>query len=350
MPTLSRPGIRLGGSDENQDFTVKFSGEVLAKFAETNIMMPLTKTRSLSGAKSCTFPVVGDASTIYHEAGDSVITDQGANHKAASGNIDYLSNVQSTEVEIFLDNPLTSSVMVTDIDELKQHWEARRHYSDAIARALSKEVDENIISTVFAAAKSANPITGVAASHADEGREITDSTVGTSTTLAAITAANLKGFAFASAETFDKLNVPSDQRYLLVRPAEYYLLAQDTAIINSDYTAKANGGLDTGRVMNVAGLTVISSNNFRSADEDAFTAPGVKQHLHTATMGYNADWTNVGAMAFTPECAGTVKAADLKVGVEYQMDRLATLIMATLVMGHGVLRESCATWLKCTGS
>lgn len=324
---LSRPGQEVGAGDENANFLKVFSGEVLAAFDQANLFMPVTTVRSIASGKSAVFPALGKAGVNWHTAGESVITDQDA------ASADYLTNLKSTEKEIFVDDPLLSSVMVSQIDTLKSHWDSRSQYTTAIGRALAIEADTHILSTILAGAATANE--NVAS---QTGTGITN----TSHTDARL-AADLVGFAFDTAQAMDERNVPEDGRYLAVRPKGYYKLAQYVNLLDKDLNS-ANGGIDAGKVFEVAGLKILKTNSFLAADSDLVADGGAKNDPHAgAGIGYNMDWTTVGACAFQSGGVGTVKLLDLAIESEYQVERQAWLIVAKYVMGHNWLRpESCA--------
>ena len=335
--TLSRPGSNLGDhTAENANFLKLFAGEVLSTFAEQNKLMPLTRVRTISGGKSATFPVIGTASAKWHTAGESVISDTDADTSP------YLSDVKSTEKEIFIDDPLVSGVLHADIDRLKNHWDERSEYSSAIARALAKEADIHIMATIMGAGLAANSIT--AASASSEGRVFTisggDATVGS----------KLVEAAFSATETMDNLDVPREDRVMLVRPKQFYKLAQETSLINKDFV-ESNGDYSKGTVFSVAGFQVVMTNNMPVADLSSTSTgmSGAKNDpMGGGGVGYNGGWDSVGCLFFQKQAVGTVKLADLTVGTDYHLDRLATLILAQYAMGHGVLRPECA--IKCEAS
>ena len=326
MVDVSRLGENLAdGGDANTNFLKVWAGEILATFQEANKFMPLTMSRTISTGKSATFPVIGTAAAKWHTPGESVITDQDA------GSTAYLSKIKVTEREIFIDDCLVSSVLVDDLDAMKSHWDYRSEYSSAIGRALAKEADEHILATIYAGATAAANIPGVTAA----GTQILDGDALTNTD-------SLIQSAFDIAQTFDENDVPSEDRYFAVKPAQYYQLAEKTDLVNRDFTS-GNGDYADGSVMKVAGLTIVKTNNF-GGDDDQVADSGAKNDVFgSAGIGYNGDWSNIVALGFHRSAVGTVKMADLSVATEYQLERLSTLMLAKYAMGHNYLRpEACA--------
>ena len=112
---ISRLGQSLAAGDDNALFLKIFAGEVLATFQEVNKFMGLQVTRTITSGKSASFPVIGTAGARWHTPGESVITD------ADSQGTAYLSKIKHTEREIFIDDCMVSSVLIDDLDSLKNH-------------------------------------------------------------------------------------------------------------------------------------------------------------------------------------------------------------------------------------
>lgn len=368
--TLSRPGYNLAtGTDPalaNANFMEQFTGEVLAEFQEVNKLMALTQTHTISSGKSATFAAVGKASTKRHVVGESVIIDSG-----------YLSNIKSTEKEIFVDEPLTSSVLVADIDMLKEHWDSRREYTRMLGRALAVEADKNIAATIACAVLANTTIEDTlpwgrdnVASGGGDGRIYggvsgdftTNYGGGVGDVVDASVAANIKKFAYHASEILDTKFVPPEDRYLLLRPKQYYLLAQDTDVVSVDFNEGVNGGLNTGRVLNIAGLQIVMCVNMPTTDTgaaDSAVLNDMYDNLGTTDLadkgivngeGYGmAHWPEIGALAFHRSAVGTVKLADIGVEHDRIVERRGDLIVADYAMGHNILRPECAVgWFNCT--
>ncbi len=318
----------LDGND-NSLFLKLWAGEVLATFQESNKLMPLHMTRTISTGKSAAFPAVGTAGVAWHEAGDDVLTDQD------SASADYLQKVKVSEREIFVDDPLVSSVLISDIESVKNHWDSRRELTSSVGRALAKEADEHIAATILAAARTTTPT-------------ITGNPAGANIAMATTTGPNLVTAAFTAAEQLDENDVPSDDRYFLVRPSEYYLLAQETSLIDRDFGGANNGVYAEGTVLKVAGFAIVATNNMPTTDLSATADGGARNDPFGASgIGYNGDWTDgssgqVQALAFHKSAVGTVKLMDLSVASEHILQRMSTLVLASYAMGHNVLRPESA--------
>jgi len=328
MATLSRLGAVNGGADKQETFLRLFAGEVLSTFQENNKFLDKTIVRTLSQGKSATFPVVGTASAAWHTPGNSVIIDgDGAN------------DIPLAEKEIFIDDCLVSNVLIDDLDALKLHWDHRSEFSSLLGRALAKECDVHVLSAIYSAANATGPtVTGGPTT-----AKIVDADAETSPT-------SLIDSIFDAAQQLDENDVPREDRYVALRPSNYYNLMNDTGtasnLVNRDYTRDGNGNIADGFVLRVAGFTIVPTNNMETTDRSASGDAGAKNTPWAADKGYNADWSDVVALCFHRSCAGTVKMADLQVLSEYQVDRLAWLLLARYAMGHNALRPECAVAIE----
>jgi len=355
--TPSRLGQVNLANDVDALFLKVFSGEIIASFEEANLMLPITKVRTISSGKVASFAVTGVASAQYHTPGESVLstgdTTGYGNTTASStaamtvafdgGSNKYLQRFRHNEKQIFIDDVLVSSVFVADIDELKNHYDVRSTYSREIGRALAYTADKNLIRTVIAGARVATDrFGGTNATYL--GAQIDVSAASSSTNASEDLIAAL----FSAAQKMDEANVPTDGRYALLTPANYYKLVNGDGAkiaINKDYGG--NGNIAKGQIVEIAGITVMKSNHIPTASETSATnvhnASGIKNDPF-ATNGVGYGQANFGAtegIVFHTDAVGTVKLMDLSVESDYIMDRLGTLMLAKYAMGHGILREEC---------
>jgi len=242
MPDFVNPS-RLGqvnlANDADALFLKVFSGEIITTFEKYNVMMPLHRVRTIQSGKSATFPVTGVASAKYHTPGESILSEASGTAGFASGVSGgatygspiafdtgaspvskYLNRFKHNEKVIFIDDVLVSSTFVADIDEMKNHYDVRSIYSTEIGRALAYTADKNLIRTVVAGARKTTDRFGVASG--------TDTTylgaqvgIGTSPTGDSI----IEGL-FGVARRMDEKNVPSADRFAILRPDMYYALVR----------------------------------------------------------------------------------------------------------------------------
>ena len=348
----SRLGQVNNAGDNDALFLKVFSGEILQVFEEANLMLPLTTTRNISSGKQASFPVVGVASAKYHTPGESVmhqdvtttLTEGEPNTFAHTAANKYLSRIKHTERLISIDGMLVSTAFIADIDEAKNHWDVRSAYTTQIGRELAYSADRAMIRTVIAGARAGTDRFG--GSDAKFLGAAIDNASG-----ASYTADELVTTCAEVAQKMDEASVPSEGRYMILTPADYYTLVKSgNNAINTDFGGM--GSIATGEIAQVSGIRLMKSNHIPTTNESG-TADAVlgddliNNDLFGADTGYSgADFSNTVGIAFQTEAIGTVKLLDLAVESEYQMDRLGTLMLAKYAMGHGILREECCFEIK----
>jgi hypothetical protein len=316
---ISRPGEKQGGSTNATElFLQKFAGEVLTTFETEALFKDLTNTRTIQNGKSAQFPAVGVALSKYHTPGDSLIE---------TGT--YLNNMAHTEKVITIEGLLTASAILSNLDEAMNHYDVRSVYSSEIGRALAKSFDKAVAQTTILAARSvSNFATGGAENYfaANTNKLAVNNTATDGVVLAQQVLIALR--------KLDEQDVPSDNRYVAVRPAQYWLLVE--ALTKGDFKAPytgVTGVFENGKIAMVGGATIVKSNNIPSTDlsSDANT--------HSSRQ---SDYSKTQAIVFHPNATGVVKLLDIGVESEYQIERQATLMVAKYAVGHGILRPECA--------
>ena len=321
---LSRPGMLDNAGDQNELFLKQWAGEVLASFEEACVMMPCHTVRTIASGKSAQFPAVGTANARYHTPGESIIEDQDA------GGNDYLTPVATGEITVTINDLLVSGVFVANIDEAKNHWDVRSEYTRQMGFALANAADTTLINYGFAGARATTDRFGNTSPTTYLGTKIDIGDAGNG--------AHLLAGIVDAAQAMDEKNVPANDRFCVMAPAEYYLLVEENKdAINRDYGNDGNGSLASGVVLSVAGIQILKSNHLPTADwtpdaGDLGSASGA--HDFVGTAGHD-----VKALCFQRSALGTVKLMDLSVESEYQVERQGTLMVARYAMGHDVLRH-----------
>ena len=311
--TPSRLGlVNNTGTDYDALFLKQFAGEVLTTFETNNVFKPLHTVRTISQGKSAQFPVTGIASASYHVAGENILD---------SGN-SYLSQIKHAEKVINIDSMLTANTMIYELDEAMNHYDVRSIYTGELGRALALKFDKTIAQVLALAARGSTTISGgnggtvlaKGASGLDTGSEIADAI-------------------YDAAESLDGKDVPENDRYCVMKPAEYYLLVQHLAAVGN---ANAVGSYVEGDVVKVAGMRVIKSNNVPSTDVGSAEA-GV-----SSDNTYHGDFSDTKIICWQKSAIGTVKLLDLKLESERKIEFQGSLFVARYAMGHGILRPEAA--------
>ncbi len=299
---------RLGQADLAGDvkslFLKVFTGEVMTTFAETNVVLPYVRQRTIASGKSASFAIVGKAQAAYHTPGTEIVG----------------KNIAANEVVITIDDLLIADTFISNIDEAMNHYDVRSIYSTELGRVLANTLDKHLLQLGVLAARS--------------GARITGETGGTSITAAGSTSDQLIDALFDAAQVFDEKDVAMDDRVAFMRPAQYYALAHNTKILNKDWGGA--GAYADGTALRVAGIELVKTNHLPSA----VVADG---SLNAGTGNkYAGDFTGVQALVMQKGAIGTVKLMDLAMESEYDMRRQGNLMLAKYAMGHGVLAPQAA--------
>ncbi len=293
----SRSGnINIVGGDDRALFLKQFSGEILRTFHQVNQTRDKHIIRQMKNGKSAQFPVVGQVEAAYHTPGEEILGDQ----------------VPHNERVIVIDDQLVAPIFVPEVDDMINHYDVRSAYAEEAGIELATEWDVHVLQKVIQGARASATLTGgdggfvsTLAGYANDG---------------AVIASGL----FLGAQSLDEHNVMNNDRYAFFRPAQYYLLAQTTNVINRDWGGQ--GAYAEGTVLKVAGIHIEKSNNVPSTN------------VTTGPNTYRADYSNTQGVIFHKSAVGTAKLMDMRMRMDYDERRLGTLIVAKFLMGTEFLR------------
>jgi len=301
--TPSRLGAQNNGSDKSALFLKVFSGEVLASYNTKTVMADKIRTRSITSGKSAQFPAIGKIGAEYHAVGAEIVG----------------SSVEHGERVITIDDMLISHTFIANIDEAKNHYEVRSEYSRQMGDALAQTFDRNLLSMAVKEARTPSSAT------------VADMGVASSVALGATpTTTQIIDGLYSAAETLDVADVAEDDRFVIVTPAVYYALVQDSKLVNRDYVSN-NGDYADGKILRVAGMPIVKSNNL-ALDH---TATGT----NVANLAkYDVDASATKALVLHKSALGCVKLMDVASESEYDIRRQGTLMVSKMAVGHGILR------------
>lgn len=302
--TPSRIGQINGAGAVDALFLKVFSGEVLTAFHRTNVFLDKTMVRTISSGKSAQFPATGTTVAAYHTPGTE-ITGNSVNH---------------AERVITIDDLLVASAFLSNIDEAMNHYDVRGIYSDEVGKVLAETMDANIAKVGVLAARATATVTG-----GNGGTALTNANYGTDST-------TLASGLFTAAQTLDEKNVPDADRYAYFRPAQYYLLAQNTTVINQWYGGQ--GAISDGTVLKVGGLQIVKTNALPNTN------------VATGPTAYQGNFSTTVGLVMNKGAVGTVKLLDLATESDYDIRRQGTLLVAKYAVGHGIIRPEAAVELK----
>ena len=302
--TPSRIGAINGGVDKDALFLKVFAGEVLTAFAETNVFMSRHMVRTIEHGKSASFPASGKGTASYHTPGKQLLG-TGVNH---------------AERIITIDDLLVADRSIAQIDEAKNHYDVRSIYSRDVGMALSRAFDMNVAQVAALAARASATVTG-----GNGGTRVEAATIKTD-------AAVLEDSIFAAAQALDEKDVPDTDRYVFLKPEQYYLLVNSTSrSINRDFGGR--GSPADGTIFSIAGIQIVKSNNVPSTN------------IATGPTAYQGNFTTTAGIVMHQSAVGTVKLLDLSVEMQWLIEYQTNLIVGKYAVGHGILRPESAVEL-----
>lgn len=311
--TVSRLGQNLSTGDTDALFLKLFSGEVLTVFEAENVTSSRTMVRSITSGKSSQFPVMGRASAFYHTPGNEILG----------------GSIKHSEKVIVIDDLLIAPTFIADIDEAKNHYETRSHYSTETGRVLAQTWDKHVLQVgVLAARTTTANIPG----ESPAGTVITEAATGDF-----LDANKLAASLYAAAQALDEKNIPEQDRVAYLPPAAYYTLVQSDKAINRDFDGA--GSFSKGKIFEVAGIEIVKTNNLPTANVAASTVAGGSRD------SYVGDFTKTAGLVMHKSAVGTVKLMDLSTRSDYDPRRLGYQVVAKFAVGHGVLRPEAAVEL-----
>lgn len=335
MADVSFPS-RFGlDSGDNQALFLKvFANEVLVAFEDFNIMKGLTRRRTITSGKSAQFPIVGTADAVYHTVGEDLLRETVGTVTVPK----YLSRPGTGEKVISIDNMLTSSTLVSKIDELMAHWDVRGPYAQAMGRALAEKYDLSLMQVCFNGSEQSGALSGEGSWDAG-GVQLTDTDFLTDTD-------SIKTTIEDAAQSFDERDIPKNDRHFVLRPEQYRMLlshvpnitaAGATVQIGSTLTPGVGADVGKGTVNMYHGFHLWASNRI-----DDLINLGNITAAETGQRGtdYTGDFTNAAAVFFQREGLGTVELLSLQTETEYVIEFQADVLLAKMAVGHGVLHEA----------
>jgi hypothetical protein len=301
--------------------------ELLSAFDRACVFKGKVRERNIKGGKSAAFPVSGKADAGYHVPGTPIL---GATNSPGDRN----------EQLINLDGLMIADQVIYDLDEMMNYYDVRQDVTHQLGQALAREWDKRAARVLYAAAKtSTEPL----AKAGNAGR------IGQSQTLSAGYAAatsNAKGDELvakisALKVAMAKKDVPTSDLLCVVGPDEYDVLLDSTRAINADFNGAGgeNGSFASGRVLRVKGIPVIESNHVTQA---AYT-----NGAYDKNTAYQQDLSKNKAIVFHRDAIGvlTLRSPSLQVtpqGGDFNIMYQASLMVARMAIGMGVLRAECA--------
>lgn len=285
-------------------FITNYKLDIMKAFARKCIFKDLHRVHTIDHGNSSTFYFTGKAAAHYHTPGQMIL---GTNNPPISKTV------------INVDGLLLADIMLDNLEEAMLHIDVRQEFSSQQGIALANFMDERLARLFYLAARCAP--------------KNNDHPGGSVITVkdAATNGANLAAAIKAAALTLDEKEVPEEDRFIVVKPAQYYLLTEVKDLINRDYGG--SGSIKDVNLQSIANMTIKKSMALPNGN-NVTIQDAMENNVYTG------DFTNSVAIVANKGAVGTVKLKDVKVkisGSEIGQLFEATLITATYAMGHGIL-------------
>ena len=301
-------GVRGVASDMDMALKV-FSGLVLTAFERKNIGVGMIKVMNAGKAKQVQFPVIAqlaDTAGASYVVGTDVAT----------------SLIPVKERVITIGAPTYVALNISGLEEKVLGYETRSELSKQLGESLATKIDKAVFAQVLVASQTSGTIGGEVMQ--PDGSEVNNDAISAGATPEAKGDALLA--ALFEANTLLKQKEVTGEPIFVTTPANYNYLVQGGKGIHRDYTS-GNGGLDTGNIVQIAGIKIMWSN-----------------HLPVGTsVDVGGSAKKLQGLLFTPDCVGMAKLAD----VTTEIDKLPTRIDEDLIKVYywnamGVLNPACS--------
>lgn len=326
-------------------FLEVFGGEVLTAFETAVKFRDKVRRRVMTEGKSARFPAVYKAVGQYHTPGAEILGQ----------------NIAHTEITLTVDDLLIADAFVSEIDELKNHYDVRGPYAAELGRALALIYDRMVSMSLIAAARGGELFTGDGA-----GGMVQESDVSGSADFASSGSDLWEAFGLA-VQDLDEKDVPIETMpvYGGVLPAQWYLMARSTENIDKDFGGAGN--TQDHILRNANGVSIIKSNALLfGKDVTAYANPANTDGLVGAPVSvagekyalpanfpskYQADLSGAAApvgIVWTEAAAAMLELMGVSVESQWDIRRQGTLMVAKMAAGGGALRNKCAVEIRKT--
>ena len=256
-------------------------------------------------------------SARYHERGTPIL---GSNNPPISEQI------------INVDDLLIADVAIDAIDELMLHFDVRTEYSFQMGEALALAYDDRVAR-----------IATLAARHAAMNKDQQGGSV-ISHTKAETDGQILADMIFLAAQTLDEKDVDESDRHIIVKPAQYYMLTKVKDLIDRDYGG--SGSIKDSKLESISGMKLHRSMRLPNGKN-------ITERLRGEHNDYFGDFTNTVGLIMNKQAVGTVQLREQKLqktGADFNIIYQADMMVASYLVGHGILRPECAIELSKAGT
>ena len=346
---ITQPGQFNGSGNSLHQFEDIFTLEVEATFENQNIADSIQQVKTITHGRSAVFDIYGDMEDPdYHIPGELI-------------NPNTMKFGQRT---ISVDGLCLQSAQLPEIFDKMAHYDSRQPAVEKIGYSLAKQYHRNVFAVALNGARmNATDLTN---NGFVDGIPANGGVSGTGR-FGANGDANFTGSfwvdsCFAAAERFDELNIPENDRCLIVRPRDYYRLASQNEVLNADYGSRGSG-LTAGKVLEIAGIKIMKTNylpnsNIARVGSAAATGAG-PQNFKSVQVGagggasvdiYGGNFTKTRGLFMQKRALATVKLIGISTEIAWERLYQSHVAISKYAVGHGILRPDCLLEVRDTSA
>jgi len=283
--------VTHGGTSVSNSFVTMFSDDVKQAYQQmsSKLVDSVRVVRNVTGS-TYKFHKLSKGGSIKNKARFEDLVAMSETTKTLTSPGAYTGSTAQNSVVTATLNNFHSAEYVDDLDLFKTNIDLRSTFSTAIAGALSRAVDQEIIDVL-----NTNATTDQLPFN-----------------IAGLTKANL----LLVHERLNSLEVPANDRVLVISPAALTDILGDTALVSATNGVIADGALTTGYIPNILGFRVIVSNLLSSTG----TTSGVRT-----------------CFAVQKEAVGLALAQDITTRIDYVPQKASSIILGTMSGGATVI-------------
>ena len=321
-----------------------FGGEVLARFEENLILLPLVETMTISTGTTYKFPRLWQGEAERHPAGAEMLG----------------LDIEMGEIEISIDSrPIVHHQVLDDIDLKMSHFEIRSKLATESGRAIARAVDKNVARLLLNTSRTLKPAFGPfpGGGNDENGTAYIDAALaadGVPSSAASRAAAGALIKAMDNAVVkFEDRNIPDGDRACVVRPNLWHALRVFGVPIT---TAEMYGaGATAGPFWQQPGLGMQAPARGNPPRDSFLEYNGVRiyrspnmgnENVTSGPTRYQGNFLNSIGVVFHKAAMAYLQMMGMETESERSTRHLADFVVSSHLGGGGALRPEACIELK----
>lgn len=318
-----------------------FGGEVLVRFDENLILLPLVETMTISTGTTYKFPRMWQGEAERHAAGAEMLG----------------LDIEMGEIEISIDSrPLVHHQVLDDIDLKMSHFEVRSKFATESGRALARAVDKNVARLLLNTSRTLKPAFGPfpGGGNDENGAAYVDVVLADDGIPSSTASRNAAGALIKALDNavvkFEERNIPFEERSCVIRPSLWHALRVFGVPITVDemYGAGATAG-PFWQQPGMGDQSPMSTSNPQRGMSLMYNgiriyySPNLgNENVTTGPTKYQGDFTNSVGVVFHKSAMAYLQMMGMETEAERSARHRADFVVSAHLGGGGALRpEAC---------